>query len=61
MSSFLDKSKICALGDWPAQSLDLDMTEPLWVDMKARLASCRPGNIKTLHDFRGEFGDDFGT
>lgn len=48
VSSFLDKKKICVLSDWPAQSPDLNIIEPLWNDLKARVAKYRPENIEAL-------------
>ena len=48
VSSFLDKSMVCVLSDWPAQSPDLNIIEPLWSYLKARVESCRPSNIEAL-------------
>jgi len=44
ISSFMEKKGICLLSDWP----DLSIIEPLWSDLKARVASCRPSNIDEL-------------
>ena len=41
---FFGHAKICVLSDWPAQSPDLNVIKSL----KARVSSCRPGNIETL-------------
>jgi len=48
VTSFLDNSKICVLSDWPPVSLDINIIEPLWADLKARVSSCRPTNIEEL-------------
>jgi len=51
ISSFMEKKGICLLSDWPSQSPDLSIIEPLWFDLKAGVASCRPSNINELWKF----------
>jgi len=36
------------LSDWPPVSSDINIIEPLWADLKARVSSCRPTNIEEL-------------
>ena len=48
VSSFMDNCGICCLSDWPPQSLDINIIEALWSDLKASVAKCRPVNIKKL-------------
>ena len=38
----------CVLSDWSAQSLDLNIIEPLWSELKVRISSRKPDNIETL-------------
>ena len=45
---FLDNSKICVLSDWPPVSPNINIIEPLWADLKARVSSCRLTNIEKL-------------
>ena len=42
------KLKICVLSDWSNQSPDLNITEQMLADLKARIASFRPDSMETL-------------
>ena len=48
VSSFLYKSKICVLIDWPGQSPNLNVIDPFLAGLKPRCASCMSDNITIL-------------
>jgi len=48
VSSFLDKAMICMFIDWLAQSPDLNIIEPFWSGLKARVSSYKPDHIEAL-------------
>ena len=48
---FLKKSKINVVLDWPAQSPDLNIIEPLWKIMKENVAKRKPKNLDEVWEY----------
>lgn len=47
-TKFLEENFICYICDWPAQSPDLNIIEPMWKQLKDRMANHSPNTLDEL-------------